>query len=164
MAAGIDHFRFADRSNTGDCGSLVRRDGRLRKLRYGKCRDDQNNGYDDQQFDEGKSPVSVTFTHNWQPFSAALVSSHLPCQRKRRALHRRAPSGAGTRHSAFPPTPRLSWSQRVALDFFLGGFLASRFGAFLFPMPTASHRFEDDARGQTLKLRHNLHFFHIQNL
>src|ERR1039458_3141509 len=45
MAAGIDHFRFADRSNTGDCGSLVRRDGRLRKLRYGKCRDDQNNGY-----------------------------------------------------------------------------------------------------------------------
>src|ERR1017187_7086006 len=80
------------------------------------------------------------------------------------ALHRRAPSGAGTRHSAFPPTPRLSWSQRVALDFFLGGFLASRFGAFLFPMPTASHRFEDDARGQTLKLRHNLHFFHIQNL
>ncbi len=52
-----------------------------------------------------------------------------------------------------PGTHTAAWleSQRVALDFFLGGFLASRFGAFLFPMPTASHKFEDDARGKRLK-------------
>src|SRR5664279_4344068 len=90
MAAGIDHFRFIDGSDAGDGGSLVRRDGRLRKLRYGECRDDQNNGYDDQQFDEGKSPVSVTSTHNWQPFSAALVNSHLLCR------HNRPPLRGGT--------------------------------------------------------------------
>jgi hypothetical protein len=45
------------------------------------------------------------------------------------------------------------------LDFFFGGFLASRFGAFLFPMPTASHRFEDDARGPQLKRHFDPHFF-----
>jgi hypothetical protein len=45
------------------------------------------------------------------------------------------------------------------LDFFFGGFLASRFGAFLFPMPTASHRIEDDARGQQRKLHLDPHFF-----
>src|ERR1017187_7159273 len=45
------------------------------------------------------------------------------------------------------------------MDFFFGGFLASRFGAFLFPMPTASHRFEDDARGQQRKRHLDPHFF-----
>jgi hypothetical protein len=45
------------------------------------------------------------------------------------------------------------------LDFFFGGFLASRFGAFLFPMPTASHRIEVDARGQQRKLHLDPPFF-----
>ena len=73
VAAGIDHFRLIDGSDAGDGRSLMRRDGRLRELRYGEGRDDQNNGYDDQQFDQGESPVSVPFTHRWQPFSAALA-------------------------------------------------------------------------------------------
>ena len=45
------------------------------------------------------------------------------------------------------------------MDFFFGGFLASRFGAFLFPMPTASHRIEVDARGQQRKLHLDPPFF-----
>ena len=48
------------------------------------------------------------------------------------------------------------------MDFFLGGFLASRLGAFLFPMSTASHRFEDDARGEKLKSHLDPIFRHIQ--
>src|ERR1019366_4562762 len=119
MAAGIDHFRFIDGSDAGDGRSLVRRDGGLRELRYGECRNDQNNGYDDQQFDKGKSPVSVPFTHNWQPFSAALVGSTALCRPNTGLVPEETTTGARASAFSASPTQRLTWSLEGRFGFLL---------------------------------------------
>src|SRR5215469_1240186 len=52
---GIGHFRRADRAHRTHCRGFVGRDLRAQQVRNCDRRDDQNDRYDDQQFDKGKT-------------------------------------------------------------------------------------------------------------